>query len=116
MAAKKSVPVTTSTLYTEVEHPKLIKAVVKELKNHDAKLILAKLEDLEKAIYHIAVKQQDMLLQQQQIEKVVVGTSTAVEEMMNGFEMVAEESMQEEDLPVDVWGSTNKKNVSRTNN
>jgi hypothetical protein len=97
---------------------------MRELRRQDAKLILAKLEDLEKAIYHIAGKQQDMLEGQKELEKVVVATATTLEEMVNGFDVTvsAEENLDDtvddtvdEDFLVDAWGGK-KKTVTSTSN
>jgi hypothetical protein len=113
-----------NTLLNEADDPKLIKSVMRELRRQDAKLILAKLEDLEKAIYHIAGKQQDMLEGQKELEKVVVATATTLEEMVNGFDVTvsAEENLDDtvddtvdEDFLVDAWGGK-KKTVTSTSN
>lgn len=105
-------------LYTETDNPELIQAVARELHGHDARLVLAKLEDLEKAVYHIAGKQQDMILQQKELEKVVVSTATTLEEMVNGIDSAMSEDAgsSEEDFLVDAWGTKKKKVASSTSN
>lgn len=98
------------TLLNEVDDPKLIKAVVQELRRTDAKLILAKLEDLEKAIYHIAGKQQDMMEAQKELEKMTVATATTIEEMVNGIEIAVtpEDNDKDEEFLIDAWGGSKK--------
>jgi len=105
-------------LYTETDNPELIQVVAKELHSHDAHLVLNKLADLEKAVYHIAGKQQDMILQQKELEKVVVSTATTLEEMVNGIDSAMSEDVDssEEDFLADAWGTKKKKAVSSTSN
>lgn len=106
-------------LYSEVDNPELIQAVTKELQKQDAKFILDKLTDLEKAIYHVAGKQQDMIMHQKDLEKVIVGTATTLEMMTNGIENAIDhdhaDSQEEEEFLVDAWGS-NKKTATSSRN
>lgn len=105
-------------LYTETDNPELIQAVTRELHAHDAHLVLSKLEDLEKAVYHIAGKQQDLIEGQKELEKVVVSTATSLEEVVNGIDsaMTEDSSDDENDFLVDAWGTKKKKVVSPTSN
>lgn len=104
-----------SGLYTEVDNPLLIQAVVTELRGQEAKMLLAKCEDLEKAIYHIAGKQQDMLLQQKELEKVAISTATLVEEMVNDVESSMTEDLSDDEFLSDAWGSKKKTATSTSN-
>jgi predicted glycosyltransferase len=117
MAVTKKIRKSNKIVLNSKDDPKLIKAVVRELRTQDAKLILSKLQDLEKAIYHIAGKQQDMLEFQKQLEKVVVSTATSLEEMINGFDVTVspEEPNEEENFLIDAW-ATPKKPTSPVSN
>lgn len=106
-------------ILNEVDDPKLVKTVVEELRKQDIKMILARLENLEKAIYHIAGKQQDMLEMQKELESTVVGVATTLEEMVNGIDVTVspEENAAdaEDDFLIDAWDGK-KKTASSTSN
>lgn len=102
-----------SGLYTEIDNPELIQAVTKELQEHDTGLVLARLTDLEKAVYHVAGKQQDIMLQQKELEKVVISTATTLEEMVNGLDGDMEvPGTSEDEFLGDAWGTKKKKKVA----
>lgn len=103
-----------SGLYTSKDNPELIKVVAQELRNHEATLVLGKLQDLEKAVYHIAGKQQDVILAQKQLEEAVVKTSTCVEEIAHGIDAaINNEVGNDEEYLADAWDS--KKSASPSN-
>lgn len=106
-------------LYTETDNPELIQAVIRELREYDTHLVLSKLGDLEKAVYHIARKQQDLIEGQKDLEKIAVSTATSLEEVVNGIDSAMTEDLSddgENDFLVDAWGAKKKKIVSPTSN
>lgn len=72
-------------------HPELIQGVMDELKQHDTGLMLARLQELEKAIYHLASRQKESLDRQEALEQLVVAMHTTLEELLHGMEMGGEE-------------------------
>lgn len=102
-----------SVLITPDNSPDVIEAVKNELQKQEAKLILTKLLDLEKAIYHIAAKQQQLSEKFKELEASVVVLSTHLEEIMNGMDTSFDETSDDETL-ID-W-ENKKKIVSSTNN
>jgi hypothetical protein len=105
-------------LFTTENNPELIKAVTAQMQGQDAHMILSKLQDLEKAVYHVAAKQQETLEHQKQLEEVVVATATTVDEMLNGMEAAmdgveGEEEESDEEILDDAWDG--KKGASPLN-
>lgn len=95
-------------LITSENHPEVIKAVTDELRASQADLVLARLQDLEKAVYHIAVKQQEVIENLKGIEEMVVSTASSVEEIVNGIneatdEFEADGSEGDDDLTGSLW-------------
>lgn len=99
-----------SGLITAQSNPELIQAVTDELKRQNASMILGKLQDIEKAIYHLTSRQKELTERQELVEQHVVATHTTVEEMLHGMEVVMEES---DDSDLDVWNT--KKGASTLN-
>jgi hypothetical protein len=91
-----------SGLFTAQSNPELIQDVTDELKRQNASMILGKLQDIEKAIYHLASRQKELTERQELVEQHVVATHTTVEEMLHGMEVVMEES---DDSDLDAWGT-----------
>jgi hypothetical protein len=79
-SAKKAKP---TTIVTD---KKLIKAVADELNSSSAPLILSKLQDLEKAIYHLAGRVKDIGDTVSRLEQISVGMSTTMEEVLHDLE------------------------------
>lgn len=77
-------------LITPQSDPELIQTVVKELQHQNASIILGKLQDLEKAIYHLASRQNELTKQQEVFEQRLIAIHTNLEEMLNGMEIVEE--------------------------
>ncbi len=108
-------------LYTAKDNPELIEAVTKEIQGKDSHLILSRLEEmndhilnLEKALYHLAGRQQDMLLQQKDMEKVLVATATSVEEIVHGIDNTEIPTGSDDEFLVDAWDT--KKTTSSPSN
>jgi len=91
-----------STLITGQSNPELIQAVTEELKRQNAFMILGKLQDLEKAVYHLASRQKEFAERQEMLEQHVVAIHTTVEEMLHGMEIVIE---QAEESDMEAWDS-----------
>lgn len=107
-----------SLLITRANNPELINLVTKELENKKTDMILAKLQDLEKVVYHLAAKQQEMLVNQKCLEEVAVVTATGVEELLHGLEEAVEQNREQdsdsEDSPsFETWET--KKGASHLN-
>jgi hypothetical protein len=100
-------------LYTSKDNPELIQSVTQELRNREMSLVLGKLQDLEKAVYHVAGKQQDVVLGQKHLEEMVVKTATCVEEMAHGIDVAINNETSEEEYLTDAWDT--KKNTSPSN-
>lgn len=66
-------------------NPELIQSVMNELKQHDNNLMLTRLQELEKAIYHLAARQKEIIERQEALEQLVVAMHTTLEEMFNGM-------------------------------
>lgn len=110
-----------SGLYTSKDNPELIEAVTKEIQGKDSHLILGRLEELnehvlnlEKALYHLSGRQQDVLLHQKDMEKVLVATATSVEEIVHGIDNAEVSSGTDEEFLVDAW-ETKKPSSSPSN-
>jgi hypothetical protein len=74
---------------------KLIEAVANELNTNSAPVILSKLQDLEKAIYHLAGKIKNISESQRRLEQISVGMSTTMEQVLHDLDIeddVADES------------------------
>ncbi|TXH11375.1 MAG: hypothetical protein E6R04_01995 [Spirochaetes bacterium] len=65
---------------------KLIKAVATELNTSATPMILSKLQDIEKALYHLAAKVKDIGDSQARLEQISVGMSTTMEEVLHDLE------------------------------
>ncbi len=65
---------------------KLIKAVANELNTSATPMILSKLQDIEKALYHLAAKVKDIGDSQARLEQISVGMSTTMEEVLHDLE------------------------------
>jgi hypothetical protein len=74
-----------SLILSSETNPDLIAAVTDEMHRTDAHLVLNKLIELEKAIYHIANKMQDITVNQKVLEELTISTATTVEEILNGM-------------------------------
>lgn len=75
-----------SCLWTSESNPQLIEAVSMQLKDQNAQMILGKLQDLEKAVYHLASRQKEVIEKQEVAEQIAVSTNTSVEEILHGLE------------------------------
>lgn len=71
---------------------KLIKAVANELNTNVAPMILSKLQDLEKAIYHLSARVKSIADAQERLEQLSIGMSTTMEEVLHDLEGEAVES------------------------
>lgn len=96
-----------ATLITSENSPEVIEAVAEEMKSIKADLVLARLQDLEKAVYHIAGKQQELMEQQKSMEEIAVSTATSVDEILNGLEEAVNEEFEgaedDDDLESSIW-------------
>lgn len=105
----ESNPPVATGFYTSERNPEVIQAVTDELRRHDHSLLLARLQDLEKAIYHIAGKQTVLLEQQKSLEELGIQTATNIEEMLNGFDTAMNDELDsvkedsEEETLNEVW-------------
>jgi len=98
-------------LYTPKDNPELIRAVTETMQEKNSTFILKRLEDisgkisdLEKAIYHIAVKQTDVVSSQKSLHEIAVANSTILEEMIHLVDHGSELASEPEDgFLVDAW-------------
>ncbi|HRD17157.1 MAG TPA: hypothetical protein PK181_10045 [Methanothrix soehngenii] len=65
---------------------KLIKAVANELNTTSAPMILSKLQDIEKAVYHLASRVKAIGDSQERLEQLSVGLTTTMEEVLHDLE------------------------------
>jgi CRISPR/Cas system-associated exonuclease Cas4 (RecB family) len=104
---RKAVSPVNTTLITSENSPEVIEAVAEEMKSIKADLVLARLQDLEKAVYHIAGKQQELMEQQKSMEEIAVSTATSVDEILNGLEEAVNEEFEgaedDDDLESSLW-------------
>lgn len=73
---------------------KLIKAVANELNTNSAPMILSKLQDIEKVLYHLAARVKTIGDSQERLEQLSVGMSTTMEEVLHDLEAADQESDQ----------------------
>ena len=103
---RKAVAPKETSLITSENSPEVIEAVAEEMKAMKADLVLARLQDLEKAVYHIAGKQQELLEQQKNAEEIIVATATSVDEILNGLEEAVNEEFEgseDDDIESSIW-------------
>lgn len=103
---RKAVAPKETSLITSQNSPEVIEAVAEEMKAMKADLVLARLQDLEKAVYHIAGKQQELMEQQKNMEEIAVATATSVDEILNGLEEAVNEEFEgseDDDIESSIW-------------
>lgn len=103
---RKAVAPKETSLITSENSPEVIEAVAEEMKAMKADLVLARLQDLEKAVYHIAGKQQELMEQQKNMEEIAVATATSVDEILNGLEEAVNEEFEgseDDDIESSIW-------------
>jgi len=92
-----------ASLITVENNPELIKAVMNELQTMDAGLLLGKLQDIEKAVYHLAGRQQQSIEKEVELEQAVVAMHTTFEEILHGMETMSDLEESEEELLDNAW-------------
>lgn len=92
-----------ASLITVENNPELIKAVMNELQTMDAGLLLGKLQDIEKAVYHLAGRQQQSIEKEVELEQAVVAMHTTFEEILHGMETMSDLEESEEELLENAW-------------
>lgn len=93
----------TSRVISPENNPELIKAVQEEMRSTESALILSKLQDLEKAIFHLAARQQQSNERQAELTESIVVLQTALEELINGMEVVFDSDSGESENTTQAW-------------
>lgn len=88
--------------------------IIKQMEQNDLQVLSERVQDLEKAVYHMAGKQSKSLESSEVLEEIIIAVSTAVEELLNRTENGMSVSLDQED-EVEYPTPTNKKNITKLN-
>lgn len=101
-------------LLTSESNPELIQAVVTEMQNTDAHLLLEKMQDMEKALYHVAARQVQSMEHQKVLEEIIVSMATTLDEMLHGMSQTMDQQEEsEEEALENAWDA--KKSADHLN-
>lgn len=93
-------------LITPESNPELIQAVVAELQATDAHMLLEQMQNLEKAVYHMAARQVQGLEHQKILEETMVSMATTLDEMLHGMSQAMDQQEEsDEEALEDAWDS-----------
>lgn len=92
------------------------------VKNFDLEVIAKKIQNIEKAIYHLSGRQKESIEHQEKVEELLVHIATTLDEMLNGMDVFvngtsedhyheSDEELDDQELD-DAWESSKKSDIS----